>query len=97
MKPIMKMRRVKSGVLFDARAQPYTGGKIQLLARSLGWDGDLVLGFRHESYWPATYMAEVWLNKNMVWQGKTFGTNKNGHWGLFKTDETEQRYEISTR
>jgi hypothetical protein len=76
--------------MFGPDTMPYTGGKIQALAMSMGWPGPPVLGFRHPQYDLQTEAAEDWLNKNQKRAGLFFGFNRRGGWGLFEKKTENQ-------
>jgi hypothetical protein len=82
-KPRHRIQVVRLGVIFEARTQPYTGGKIQAFAMSMGWDGRPILGFRHPGYEQRGAEAEAWLNQHQMRVGLHFGFSERGHWGLF--------------
>lgn len=75
-----------AGIWVDADNGITIAYKIQEIAREHGWDGHVIENPEDEMYFEMAQEAEDYLQA-FAPQGYVFGTNEDGHWGLWDEEE----------
>lgn len=85
-----EIRADQQGCWLDSCRGIYLGEAVQDIAESYGWQGER-LDVSSEFYHEAIDEAEGFLQQ-FAPEGFYFGSNKNGDWGLWRSDDNQDSF-----